>query len=203
MNIFSSLSETPFARYCHHAALIICTLLSITSLAAYADDIQGAYKLYKQGQHVQALDKVNDFLSGKPRDAQARFLKGLILNEQGNTAEAIEIFSALTEEYPELPEPYNNLAVLYAGQGKYDNARLALEMAIRAHPDYATAHENLGDIHARMASQAYGRAMQLDKNNKAAPAKLKIIQDMLAGGTGKAARSEPVQQPAKQHEEVP
>lgn len=157
-------------------------LLLVASNAVYADDIQDAYKLYKQAQHEKALEKVNEFLSDKPKDAQARFLKGLILNEKGNTSEAIEVFSLLTEEFPELPEPYNNLAVLYAGQGKYDKARSALEMAISNNPGYATAHENLGDIYAKMASQAYGRALQLDNSNKTAKTKLMLIQNLLTDG---------------------
>jgi len=196
MNMFNRFSKTRLtrfgearlARFHHHAALFAGALLLSASLAVYADDIQDAHKLFKQGQHSQALDKVNGVLAGKPKDAQARFLKGLILTEQGKTAEAIKTFSALTEDYPELPEPYNNLAVLYAGQGQYDKAKLALEMAIRTHPSYATAHENLGDIYAKMASQAYDRALQLDRSNTATQTKLAMIQDLFAGGTrGKAA----------------
>ena len=196
MNMFNRFSETRlthfgetrFARFHHHAALFAGALLLSASLAVYADDTQDAHKLFKQGQHSQALDKVNGVLAGKPKDAQARFLKGLILTEQGKSAEAIKTFSALTEDYPELPEPYNNLAVLYASQGQYDKAKLALEMAIRTHPSYATAHENLGDIYAKMASQAYDRALQLDRSNTATQTKLAMIQDLFAGGTrGKAA----------------
>ncbi|MDO8294276.1 MAG: tetratricopeptide repeat protein [Gallionella sp.] len=173
-------------------------LLLSASLVIYADDIQDAHKLFKQGQHSQALDKVNGVLAGKPKDAQARFLKGLILTEQGKTAEAIKTFSALTEDYPELPEPYNNLAVLYASQGQYDKAKLALEMAIRTHPSYATAHENLGDIYAKMASQAYDRALQLDRSNTATQTKLAMIQDLFAGGTrGKAAPARNTPAPGK------
>jgi len=203
MNMFNRFSETRlthfgetrFARFHHHAALFAGVLLLNASLAVYADDTQDAHKLFKQGQHSQALDKVNGVLAGKPKDAQARFLKGLILTEQGKTADAIKTFSALTEDYPELPEPYNNLAVLYASQGQYDKAKLALEMAIRTHPSYATAHENLGDIYAKMASQAYDRALQLDRSNTATQTKLSMIQDLFAGGTrGKAApaRNNPV-----------
>lgn len=166
----------------HHAALLVGALLLSTSLAVRADDIQDANKLFKQGQQGQALDKVNSYLVGKPKDAQARFLKGLILTEQGKANDAIKIFSALTEDYPELPEPYNNLAVLYASQGQYDKAKLALEMAIRTHPSYATAHENLGDIYAKMASQAYDRALQLDRSNTTTKTKLAMIQDLFAGG---------------------
>ncbi|TXT26020.1 MAG: hypothetical protein FD134_728 [Gallionellaceae bacterium] len=148
---------------------------------AAADDIQDINKLFRQGQHEQAMGRVNTYLAGKPKDAQARFLKGLIFTEQGKTGEAIRVFSELTEDYPELPEPYNNLAVLYAGQGQYDKARIALEMAIRTHPSYSTAHENLGDIYAKMASQAYDRALQLDRNNAATQTKLSLIKDLFSG----------------------
>lgn len=164
---------------------------------ATADEIQDINKLFRQGQHEQAMGRVNTFLAGKPKDAQARFLKGLIFTEQGKNGEAIRVFSELTEDYPELPEPYNNLAVLYAGQGQYDKARVALEMAIRTHPSYATAHENLGDIYAKMASQAYDRALQLDRNNAATQTKLSLIKDLFSGTAksgkhGAAVQPEPV-----------
>ncbi|TNC97002.1 MAG: hypothetical protein FD121_974 [Gallionellaceae bacterium] len=165
-------------------------LISFSS-PSFADDIQDANKLFKQGQNAQALEKVNAFLATKPKDAQARFLKGLIVNEQGNANEAISIFTALTDDYPELPEPYNNLAVLYAGQGQYEKAKIALEMAIRTHPSYATAHENLGDIYAKMASQAYDRALQLDKSNTSTQTKLALIRDLFIK-TPRATKPAPV-----------
>lgn len=157
----------------------LCALFSF-ALASHADEIQDANKLFKQGQNSQALEKVNAFLATKPKDVQARFLKGLIVNEQGNTTEAIKIFTSLTDDYPELPEPYNNLAVLYAGQGQYEKAKIALEMAIRTHPSYSTAHENLGDIYAKMASQAYDRALQLDKSNTSTQTKLALVRDLFS-----------------------
>ncbi|MFZ2161542.1 MAG: tetratricopeptide repeat protein [Sideroxyarcus sp.] len=152
------------------------------NIPVQADELQDANKLFKQGMHAQALDKVNAFLVAKPKDAQARFLKGLILAEQGNTADAITVFTRLTEDYPELPEPYNNVAVLYAGQGEYEKAKNALEMAIRTNPTYATAHENLGDIYAKMASQAYDRALQLEKSNTNAntQTKLALIRELFS-----------------------
>lgn len=156
--------------------------------AAHADDVQDANRLFKQGHHTEAMDKVNGVLAAKPKDAQARFLKGLILTEQGKSQDAIRIFTGLTEDYPELPEPYNNLAVLYASQGQYDKAKQSLEMAIRTHPSYATAHENLGDIYAKLASQAYDRALQLDRSNTATQTKLAMIQDLFSGN----ARAKPV-----------
>ena len=92
--------------------------------------------------------------------------------------EAIQVFTGLTEDFPELPEPYNNLAVLYASLGNYDKAKSALELAIHTHPSYATAHENLGDIYAQLASRAYDRALQLDKNNTTAQVKLAMVKDI-------------------------
>lgn len=171
-----------FNRFSHYAVLCGGTLLMCIGLSASADEIQDINTLFKQGRNDQALERVDAYLKGKPKDAQARFLKGLILTEQGKTNDAISLFSAVTEDYPELPEPYNNLAVLYAGQGQYDKARTALEMAIRTHPSYATAHENLGDIYAKMASQAYDRALQLDRSNASTQTKLAMIKDLFTGG---------------------
>src|SRR5687768_11188968 len=144
-----------------------------------ADDVQEAAKLLKAGQHKQALELVNKVLASKPRDAQARFLKGLIYTEQGKSKEAVEIFAKLTQDYPDLPEPYNNLAVIYASQGQYDKARAALEQSIRTHPSYATAYENLGDVYAKLASQAYDKALQLDSSNAAAKNKLSLVRELV------------------------
>jgi Flp pilus assembly protein TadD len=141
--------------------------------------LQDAAGLLKAGQHAQALERVNKVLAGKPKDPQARFLKGLIFTEQGKSKEAIEIFTQLTKDYPELPEPYNNLAVIYASQGQYDRARAALEQSIRTHPSYATAYENLGDVYAKLASQAYDKALQIDSSNAAAKNKLSLVRELV------------------------
>lgn len=146
---------------------------------AFADNLPEVQRLIKQGQYPQALDKVDAYLSSRPKDAQGRFLKGLIYTEMNKPAEAIGVFTKLSEDYPELPEPYNNLAVLYAQQKQYDKARTALEMAIRTHPSYAIAYENLGDVYAKLASQAYDKALQLDNANSATQNKLALIRDLI------------------------
>ena len=168
-------------------------LLTAVPVTAQSDELQEANQLFKQGQFDRALDRVDVYLKGKPRDARGRFLKGLIFVEQGKPNDAIKVFTELTQEFPELPEPYNNLAVLYASQGQYDKARSALEMAIRTHPSYATAHENLGDLYAKMASQAYDKALQLDKSNATAKTKLNLIKDLFPGSPRpqKAAAAKP------------
>lgn len=187
-----------FQRYSRLAVPLVCALFLCAHTVAYADDLAEANMLFRQGSHTQALEKTNAYLANKPKDAQARFLKGLILTELGNTADAIQIFSGLTNDYPELPEPYNNLAVLYASQGNYDKAKLALEKAIRTHPSYSTAHENLGDIYAKMASQAYDRALQLDRGNPATQTKLSMIENLFAAkdNRGESAAAE-VRKPAQ------
>lgn len=146
---------------------------------AHADTLTDASKLIKQGQHAQALEQLDKFLASKPKDPQARFLRGIALTETNRATEAIAVFQRLTEDYPELPEPYNNLAVIFAQQKQYEKAKGALEMAIRTHPSYATAHENLGDIYARLASQAYDKALQLDSSNASAQSKLALIRDLM------------------------
>ena len=161
-------------------ALLLASLLIAPCAGAQSDDYQEASRLFRSGQQAQALERVDNFLKVSPKDARARFLKGLILTEQNKPADAIRLFTGLTEDYPELPEPYNNLAVLHASQGQYDKARTALEMTIRTHPSYATAYENLGDIYAKMASQAYDKALQLDKRSSAAQTKLKLINELFS-----------------------
>src|SRR5688572_11822555 len=165
-------------------AALLAALIAVSgvlSTAALADDVQDAAKLLKSGQHQQALDRVNKVLAAKPKDAQARFLKGLIFAEQGNSKDATDVFLQLTRDYPDLPEPYNNLAVIYASQGQYDKARGALEQSIRTHPSYATAYENLGDVYAKLASQAYDKALQYDSANPAAKNKLALVRELVGG----------------------
>jgi len=148
--------------------------------ATPAEDLREAQKLYSQGKLQPALDKVEGFLKTAPRDPQARFLKALVFTEQKRVNDAIQVFTGLTEDFPELPEPYNNLAVLYASQGNFDKAKASLELAIHTHPSYATAHENLGDIYAQLASRAYDRALQLDKSNTTAQLKLSMVKDLFS-----------------------
>ncbi|BEV07185.1 MULTISPECIES: tetratricopeptide repeat protein [unclassified Methylophilus] len=143
-------------------------------------------QLSEQGNQAAALDRVNNYLAANPKNAEAMFMRGVILVELGKRDEAIKAFTELTDKYPSLPEPYNNLAVLYADQGQYDKARKALESAIKTHPSYATAHENLGDIYARLASEAYDKALKLDTSNSRAQNKLAMITDLFGGKRAQA-----------------
>lgn len=177
------LARTRIHKSLGYAVLAAALLAAGT---AHADEYADVNQLLRTGRLPEALNKADQYLAGKPKDPQMRFLKGVVLTESGKTAEAITTFQKLTEDYPELPEPYNNLAVLYAGQAQFDKARAALEMAIRTNPSYATAHENLGDVYAKLASQAYSRALQLDAGNTAVQPKLALIRELFTPGAGRA-----------------
>ncbi|WP_029147169.1 tetratricopeptide repeat protein [Methylophilus sp. 5] len=167
--------------------LVLGVLLSQVTLSHYTlagqtnVELREINQLSEQGNQAAALERVNSYLSANPKNAEAMFMRGVILVELGKRDDAIKSFTELTEKYPNLPEPYNNLAVLYADQGQYDKARKALESAIKTHPSYATAHENLGDIYARLASEAYDKALKLDTSNSRAQGKLAMITDLFGG----------------------
>ena len=174
-------------------ALALCMVLGIARADEYAD--VGA--LLRQGKPDEALAKADAYIAGKPRDPQMRFMRGVILSEQGRGADATVAFTQLTQDFPELPEPYNNLAALYAAQGQFDKARAALETAIKLKPDYATAFENLGDVYGRLAAQSYGRAQQLDAGSKSLPPKLTLVRQLFATAQTGVAAAPPIAPPPR------
>jgi tetratricopeptide (TPR) repeat protein len=130
---------------------------------AYAvDDYAPVLQMLRNGRTADALARADQYLATRPRDPQMQFLRAQALANAGRTADAIAAYRQLTQEYPELAEPHNNLAALYAIQNQLEPARAALEAAIRNNPTYATAHENLGDILLRLAAQSWTRARQLE-----------------------------------------
>jgi tetratricopeptide (TPR) repeat protein len=146
---------------------------------ARADDVSEINRLFAAGQRAEAFERLDKLLAAKPRDPQLRFQKGVMLAETQRRAEAAGLFNQLIVDYPEMPEPYNNLAVIYAAQGDYDKARASLEAAVRANPNYAVAHQNLGDVYAQLAQSAYSRALRLDPSNAAVPPKLALLREMV------------------------
>lgn len=178
-------------------ALVVGACAVYGSSAAWADQVavDEIAGLLEQGRLEQAAKRADAYVKHNPSDIQVRFLQGVIATEQGSNAKAIDIFTAISREYPQLPEPFNNLAVLYAAQGEERKAVEVLESAIRTNPSYATAHENLGDLYARMASEAYTKALQLDDSRKALQPKLSLITQIVPvqDGAGAARTNETVQ----------
>lgn len=158
-------------------SVFILSSVLVASVAASNEEIQ---RMIQQGSFEKALVLAEEQLSVNPDEIQTLFLKGLILARMDRLKESEAVFIGLTEKHPELPEPYNNLAVVYAASGDYDKAEEALRQAINTHPSYATAHENLGDIYAKMASQAYNEALKLDSDNQETMEKLSMISDLIS-----------------------
>ncbi len=177
-------SNSPKPLRAPFPAVMAGLLLACWIAPAIADELSDARRLLKQGQSAEALAKLDAYIASRPKEAQGRFLKGLILMEIGRPSEALIVFSKLNEDYPELPEPYNNLAVLYAQEQQFDKARTALEMAIRTDPGYAIARENLGDVYARLASESYGQALQLDPASKLTQSKLSRLRELKLSASG-------------------
>jgi len=150
----------------HSRALLAVTALLLAFLAPQAhsetDELQKISQLIGRNQHAEAEKNLERYLAVHPSDVHGIFIKGILLGEQKKTAEAIRLYSDLIKQNPTWPEPYNNLAVLYASQGQYEQARQTLETALRTHPSYAAVHDNLSGIYAAMASEAYGKALKTD-----------------------------------------
>jgi len=153
--------------------------LAVYTITARAD-VEQIQKLIATGNLNEALTQTNRELTKDQNNVTYRFLKGLVLTRQDKLDQARDIFIGITRSNPELPEPYNNLAVIYAALGDFDKARMALEEAINTHPAYATAHENIGDIYAKLASQAYNQALELDGHNNTAKAKLSLVNELFS-----------------------
>lgn len=174
----------------------VALALGTGSLAVHANAVADAQKMMQRGDYAAALSALDAQLRSNPQDAEARFVRGLALTQLDRVPDAIRAFADLTRDYPQLPEPYNNLAVLYAQEGDYEKARDALEAALATHPSYATAHENLGDIYAALAGAAYNRALMLDQGNRGVQQKLSLISQMDgAPATAAAAPAAPVAAP--------
>ena len=158
---------------------LLAAMLSLNFAApAKANEATDIAQMFRAGQQAEALARLDALLASRTASPELRFLKGVLLVEVRRTSEALVVFQNLTEEFPELPEPYNNLAVLYAASGEFDKARTALEGAIRANPGLAVAYLNLGDIYAQLARQAYQKAQKIDPASAGIPARLSVLREL-------------------------
>ncbi|MDQ2733797.1 MAG: tetratricopeptide repeat protein [Pseudomonadota bacterium] len=152
-----------------------------------AEELSEVTRLHHAGQSEAALQRADKYLATKPKDAQMRFLKSVVLADTGRRREATALLEQLVQDYPELPEPHNNLAALYAASGEYGNARAELEESLRLNPNYATANENLGDVYTMLAGQSYGRALKLDPSSTSVPRKLALVRQVAQAATPSSA----------------
>ena len=152
--------------------------LAFTTISFAQTDIKEIKLLLKNGKYKIAENIINGAIEENLNNPEILFYKGIIETNLGKTNQAIDTFRGLTERFPELPEPFNNLAVLYAEKGQFRLAKEILEQAIKTNPSYLTAHINLGDIFTKMASEAYNKALEIDKSNNIAITKLSMITQL-------------------------
>lgn len=138
-------------------------------------EITTIMKLIEKSDFTAAQKKIDGILKKDARNLQGRFLQGVVLARRGKIKQAIEVFEAITEAYPERPEPYNNLAVLYAANRQYEKARDTLLKAIKTNSSYATVYQNLSDIYGIMAGMAYNKALDLWKKDEVPANALALI----------------------------
>ncbi len=158
-------------------------VLMLASGSVLADELKEVQRLHAAGQTGEALERARRQITASPKDAAMRFQLGVMLAESGKPQEARDVFERLVQDYPELPEPHNNLAALKAASGDYEGAKASLDQALRANPQLATAHENLGDIQVTLALRSYARALQLDPSAATVPAKLELLRQLLQSTT--------------------
>ncbi len=148
-------------------AALVLPIACLAPMHVQADEATDIEALYRAGKAEQALQQADAVIASQPRAARVRFLKGVMLSETGHSAEAIEVYRALTQDFPELADPYNNLAVLYAAAGQLPQALAALQSALRNDPQHLRARENLGDVYLALALQAWSTAADQGKGEDA------------------------------------
>jgi Flp pilus assembly protein TadD len=129
---------------------------------------------------ADALDQIERLLLQAPRNPELRFRKGVALAAAQRHAEAQAVFEKLIIDRPELPEPYNNLAVIRATQNDWEGARQVLVQAVQVLPTYALALENLGEVHLRLAEQAWAQAARIGPAPVSSRQKLALTRELLS-----------------------
>ena len=133
-------------------------MLACAWAQAATTPVDQAQSLWLAGHRAEAVAEINAALKRAPEDLKLRFTLGVYSMELKDLPTALGVFTSLTQDFPDLADPYNNLAVIRASQGDLDQARADLEQALRLQPDHAQAQENLGDVMLRLALRAYQRA---------------------------------------------
>lgn len=164
---------------CGVAVTVLC------AVAAAADDpARHVVSLISQGKYAEARSALDPLLTGDPSAPRLRLADGILRAKEGKTSEAIVVFEQLRSDRPDMFEPLNNLAVLYARQGRLEAARSVLTDALERHPN-ATAYANLGDVYRSLAERAYARARDLGVGAMPGPGTVRI-------SPGSASLAEPV-----------
>jgi tetratricopeptide (TPR) repeat protein len=158
--------------------LSLSTFFIINETCA-ADDFKSIMQLIEKGEKEKAAQQIEQYLKTNPNDPQVIFIKGVVNADLKKYSEAIKAFTYLTEKRPTLPEPFNNLAMIYIDLGDYDKAQKLLESAVKIDPNYSLAFINLGDLFSKRAYISYGKVLESNKTNIKAKNKLLLVERVL------------------------
>ena len=137
-------------------------------------------KLIKARRYQDAITQINTDLKKTPGNVQLRFVKARLQIEMRQFDQAKKTLIEITQQFPELAEPYNNLAAIAANQGQWIEARDYLELALKLKPTYAIASANLGEIYIRLGAQAYeDAAKNAQLNQRQYSNRAKALLDVL------------------------
>ena len=159
-------------------------LLAATLAApAYGADEQAEIRtLLASGQSAAALDLADRALAAQPRNVPVAFLRGVALMDLQRNEDALAHFERMSQTYPELPDPWNNIALLQVRAGRLDQARLSLEFALRNDPGHRTARANLGLVHLMLAAQAWETLAASGPVDPQVTRRLEAVRALLADG---------------------
>ena len=135
-------------------------------------------QLINRGKYADAMNLADKELAANPQNVNLRFLRGVIFMETKKNDEAKKVFEQLIREYPEIADSYNNLAIIYAGEGNLGRAQDLLERALMNNASSVTTYSNLGDIYAAKAADMYAKAARLAPKNGRLKEKAQIAQDL-------------------------
>lgn len=136
---------------------------AVPPLAAALDPLADAGKFLEAGNYTAAVERLRQVAPFQREQIQGRFLYATALAGAGERDKAIEMFEELIADHPSRPEPYNNLAALYAAQGRLDKAKETLEKAIRTDESYSAVYDNLSTVYVEMARSSYVKALRLNE----------------------------------------
>ena len=157
-------------RWMKKVLFALAALAAVLSpVAALCDEtFERVLSLASEKHYPEASKVLDSLLKREPGHPRARLLHGVLRARTGRVSEAIDIFEALRLDHPDMSEPYNNLAVLYAVQGRLDDARRILLAVLERQPD-AVVYANLGDVYTKLARRAYEQSRELELGGGASP----------------------------------
>lgn len=121
------------------------------------------------GEIVDAAVAYREILAADPDHVEALHYLGVVLHQQGNTAESMEMIVRALQLDASSPELYNDLGNILTENRRYAEARQAFSAALELNPTDANLWNNLGSVLHRLnelpeAETAYRHAVSHSPN---------------------------------------